>query len=206
MFFEEGWSSIADVTVEVQERVLSFHAEQAKATGRPVSQRRVMADVALSVWEICDAATKAGVTVAGGGLVPASKGLLAWEDPRSPINRHVDIRAGTVGSGGAAAGLSEAELRARYGAFLYLPLSVPQNGVESSLTFLEEELRTQAVRDEELLTVAARIIAASEAGETLTRGIARRTIGGALTRRKFKIAWALAADKRPELNQDFFGG
>lgn len=204
MFFEEGWASIADVTAEVRDRVLAFHARAAEEAGKPLSTKRVLADTAISVWEICDAATKAGVTTADGALVPASKALLAWEDPRRLWNRHVDLRAGTVGSGAAAAGTPPEEMTGTYGPFLYLPLCVPLNGVESSLSFLEEELRQQSQRDEEMLTVAAKIIAAAEAGRTMTRQIARQTIAGSLSRRKFKLAWALATDKRPELRRDLF--
>ena len=61
MFFEEGWSALSDITAEVITRVQSFYAGQADAAGeeRP-SDKKMLADIAISVWEICDAATKVG--------------------------------------------------------------------------------------------------------------------------------------------------
>lgn len=206
MFFEEGWASLADVTAEVFDRTLAFHAKAAEAAGGQVSQKRVLADVAISVWDMCDAATKAGVTGVDGSLVPASKLLLAWDDPRKLWNSHVDLRIGTVGSGAASAGIPPEELRARYGPFMHLPLAIPLNGVQSSMSFLEEELRQQGERDEETLGVAAKLIAAAESGRVMTRLIARQSIAATLSRRKFKIAWALASDKRPELQRDVLSG
>jgi hypothetical protein len=195
MFFEEGWISVADVTREVADRVQSFHAAQG---GALPGDAEILAEVALSVWEICDAATKAAVTAPDGQVVQASKALLEWDDPRKLWNPHLDLRLGNIGS--AAAGETTLEaLRARYGAFLHLPMILPLNGVQSSLTFLEEELRDKPERDEETLKVAAGIVTAAQDGQLMTRGIARRGIGANISRRKFKIAWALACDHHPAL-------
>ncbi|RMD90047.1 MAG: hypothetical protein D6811_11235 [Alphaproteobacteria bacterium] len=202
MFFEEGWAAIADVTAEVTERVEAFHARaNAQSGGAPVPRKAVLEDVAISVWEICDAATKVGVTTAAGTLVPASKRLLDWEDPRRLWNRHLDLRLGNVGSA-PIPGVTDAELRARYGAFLHLPLAIPENGVESSLSFLDEELANKEANREAELEVAARIVAAFDAGQTLTRRLARAEFGAKLSRRSFKMAWAAAMDVRPALAAD----
>lgn len=201
MFFEEGWATLSDVTADVVSRVQSFHA--AHETG--ASEKRILADAALSVWEICDAATKAGVTSVDGRIVSASKALITWDDPRRFWNRHIDLRAGNVGSSMAAEETVEAK-RARYGAFLYLPLVIPLNGVQSSLTFLEEELSEDQKKDPEVVKVAAQIVAEVEAGKLITRDIARRRIATGLSRRKFKIAWTLATDKQPGLRRDLAAG
>lgn len=202
MFFDEGWAALADVTAEVTERVMAFHARAAQQAGRPpVSRQTVLEDVAISVWEICDAATKVGVTTPAGVLVPASRRLLEWEDPRRLWNRHLDLRMGNVGSA-PIPGITEAERVARYGAFLNLPVAVPENGVESSLSFLEEELAQKDATREAELEVAARMVAAFDAGQRFTRRMARADYGASLSRRSFKRAWAAAITVRPALAAD----
>ncbi len=196
MFFEEGWTSIADVTHEVTERVQRFHAGRVK-DGTPLPGKDAMrSDIAISVWEICDAATKAGVMTQTGLMVPASKLLLTWHDPRKTHNAHIDIRRGVVGS---SPDLKPEEAQSRYGAFLYLALAVPTNGVESSLTFLDEELADQNPRDPKVVDTAKMILGEVKAGRMVTKPMMREKAGNGISRRKFKLAWALAAEAHPPL-------
>ncbi|MBV0910886.1 hypothetical protein [Anianabacter salinae] len=196
MFFEEGWTTVADVTDEVTERVQAFHAARAQGGTALPTADVMQTDIAISVWEICDAATKVGAMTPTGLMVPASKLLLAWHDPRKMHNRHIDLRQGVVGSSPDA---DRAEAQSRYGAFLYQPLAIPTNGVESSLTFLDEELTSQSTRDPIVVDTAKMILAEVKAGALVTKRMMRQKAGNAITRRKFKIAWALAAEAHPPL-------
>lgn len=200
MFFEEGWTSIADVTVEVTDRVQKFYARRTEADGAPVPSAEAMRmDVAISVWEICDVATKVGAVTPTGQMIPASKVLTAWHDPRKMHNAHIDIRYGVVGSSPDA---DRDEAQARYGAFIFQPLSIPTNGVESSLSFLDDELAAQSTKDPLVVDTAKLILAEAKAGHIVTRTIMREKAGSRVSRRKFKLAWALAAEAHPPLWQD----
>ena len=93
---------------------------------------------------------------------------------------------------------TQAELEERYGPFLRLPVCVPVNNFQSSLTFLEHEVKNP-LRDEEIVNAAKAIIAMVDAQKLVTREIAREKLAATLSRRKLKLAWALAADHRPQL-------
>lgn len=198
MFFEEGWVPISDVTSEV------FRAIQgALASGEMRPPKGGLTGVlALSVWDICDATTKFGVTAADGTVIPASKEILAWADPESLSNEHVNLRAGTVGSSDLPDEKgkmpSREQLIDRYGSFLGLPVVIPLNGFQSSMTFLAEELKRAHERDQMVVDAAKTILRMAEAG-FVTREVARTTLGASLSRRKFKQAWALASQHNPDL-------
>ena len=195
MFFEEGWAPLSEVTSEVFRRLQAL-----KAAGE--IEGGLKGTLALSVWEICDASTKIGVTAEDGSVIPASKDLVAWANPVELSNEHVNLRVGTVGSStlpgedGAAPG--QAELVARYGPFLNLPVVIPVNNFQSSLTFLAEEVKAQSPKDEVVIDAARKIIAMAKAG-LVTRSVASEKLGAKLSRRKFKLAWAMAARHQPEL-------
>lgn len=199
MFFEEGWVPLSEVTAEVFRRLQGFAAEGPIAG----ADKGLGGILAISVWDICDACTKIGATGPDGTVVPASKDLLSWADPRNLSNEHVDLTVGSVGSSSlkddTGAVPSRDALALRYGPFLNLPLVIPINNYQSSLTFLEEEVKGHDARDPELLRAAQVIIKMSDGEGLLTREIARRTLGSGVSRRKFKFAWALAAQHRPEL-------
>jgi len=201
MFFEDGWVPLSEITGEVLRRL---QALRAKAPAGETQTKGLSQDLAISVWDICDAAPKIGVTGPDGAVIPASKDLVAWADPMALSNEHVDLRQGNVGSSSlpdADGHLPDpAELAARYGTFLHLPIVMPINAFQSSLTFLEDELAAQKTRDEAVIEVARAIVARLDSGALLTRDIARREIGAAISRRKFKLAWAIAAQNRPALS------
>ncbi len=199
MFFEEGWVPISEVTGEVFRRIQAIHA--AGELGNP--QATFLPTLALSVWDICDVASKIGVTGPDGVVVSASKDLVAWADPMKLSNEHLNLMVGSVGSSTLAddAGNlpSREELVQQYGPFLSLPVVVPTNNVQSSLTYLDEELKTEDKNDELVVASARTILQSVKSGATVTREIMRVKLGAALSRRKFKRAWALAAEHYPEL-------
>ncbi len=198
MFFQEGWVPLSEVTAEVYRQLQALQAE-----GNPGAQKGLKTTLALSIWDICDASTKIGVTGTDGNIVSASKDLVAWSDPRELTNEHVHLQAGTVGSstladdGGKPP--SPDEMRLRYGPFMSLPIVIPQNNFQSSMTFLKEEVENQAKSNQQVAEAARTILAAVEAGQPITRELMRAKLGSALSRRNFKIAWGLAAQHRPEL-------
>jgi hypothetical protein len=191
MFYEEGWVPLSEVSSEVLRRLQALQAEGKVGKG----QGSLGQILSVTVWDICDAATKLGVTAADGSVVPASKDLVAWGDPLSPVNEHLDLRIGSVGSGAAAE--PEAQRR-RYGPFLHLPLVIPVNNFQSSMTFLAEEVLAD-VEGDSALADGARLILSLHRGGGTTRELARSRIGTALSRRRFKMAWAMAAAHAPEL-------
>jgi len=200
MFFEEGWVPLSEVTTEVFRRLQGMQAagDVPDGQGEPLGPL-----LAVSVWDICDACTKVGVTASDGTVIPASKDLVAWADPRDLSNEHINLRDGTVGSSQLPneAGKLQTlvELQVRYGPFLSMPVVIPINNFQSSLTFLEEEVKSQRVNDDAVRGAAKTIIQMNDAEGLLTRDIARRKLGSALSRRKFKLAWGLAARHRPTL-------
>lgn len=200
MFFDEGWVPIGEVTSEVFRRIQEFHA----AGVIHDSNKNLKTLLAVSVWDICDASTKIGVTASDGTVISASKNLTDWSDPRAFSNEHMDITVGTVGSSKMPEDdgkIADREtLIARYGPFLSLPIVVPVNNYQSSLTFLEEEVKKNS-RDEEVVNSAKTILAMVKAGQMVTRSIAQAKLGATLSRRKFKLAWALAAGHHEELAQ-----
>ena len=159
--------------------------------------------LAVSVWDLCDAAPKIGATAADGTVVEASGDLLGWADPTELTNEHVNLQIGSVGSttlrDETGALPDQAALRARYGPFLSLPMVVPINAYQSSLGYLAEEVKADITEDEDLIKGARTILTMLEKGEVVTREIARARIGTALSRRRFKLAWAIAATKVPDL-------
>lgn len=199
MFFEEGWVPLAEATSEVFRRLQGF-----VATDKMVAPKAGLSEVlAISVWDICDACTKIGVTGNDGIVVPASKDLVAWADPRNLSNEHLNLRAGNVGSSeltdDAGEAVSQATMITRYGPFFGLPVVIPINNFQSSLTFLEEEVTGQPDRDDMVVEAAKVILTMRKTGDFLTREIARVKLGASLSRRKFKMAWALAAQHAPDL-------
>ncbi len=198
MFFDEGWAPVSDVTAEVFRRLQGYQAAGKVHEGY-AGLRELLA---ISVWDICDASTKVGATGADGTVVSASKDLMAWADPRELSNEHVDLMIGSVGSSSLAPEGGEAvtreELTLRYGPFLSLPLVLPVNNYRSSLTFLEEEV-ANSPRDDEVVNAAKVILTMRSGGQLLTRDTARAKLGSTLTRRKFKLAWALASQHHEEL-------
>ena len=199
MFFEEGWVPLSEVTSEVFRRLQGFHAAGAiKNHKGPLSPI-----LALSVWDICEACAKIGVTGPDGTVVPASQDLVAWADPRNLSNEHIDLTQGSVGSSKLADAQGNVAtldvLKLRYGPFLTLPVVIPINSFQSSLTFLEEEVCNQSPQDDATVKAAKTIIEMLDSGALLTREIARAKIGAAVSRRKLKAAWALAAHHRPNL-------
>ncbi|MCG6902177.1 MAG: hypothetical protein LJE68_05795 [Rhodobacter sp.] len=199
MFFEDGWVSLSEVTAEVFRRLQAMKAAgQMRDTGDGLRSM-----LALSVWDICDACSKIGVTGPDGVVVPATKDLIAWADPRELSNEHVNLLVGNVGSSDlpdADGNLPTREqLMLRYGPFVNLPVVLPVNNFQSSLTFLEEEVVKHDPGDEHILRAAQLILTMIEDGELVTREIARVKLGASLSRRKFKVAWALAAQHSPEL-------
>ena len=199
MFFEEGWVPLSEVTSEVFRRLQAMQAAGALGDARD----GLTATLAISVWDICDACTKIGVTGGDGAVIPASKDLVSWADPRDLSNEHLHLVAGTVGSSSLpdAQGNRPAPeaMALRYGPFLNLPVVVPVNNFQSSLTFLDEEVQGQPARDEAVVAAARAILQMLDAGDLVTREIARNKLGAALSRRKFKMAWGLASQHRPDL-------
>ncbi len=198
MFSEEGWVSLAEVTAEVFRRLQGLHAD-----GKVVDVKGGLSPVlAISVWDICDTASKIGVTGPDGTVIAASKDLVAWADPRELTNEHVNLAVGSVGSTTLADKSgnlpSREELALRYGPFLSLPIVIPVNNYQSSLTFLAEEV-AKPTRDEEVVNAARTILQSVDEGALVTRETMRQKLGASLSRRKFKLAWALAAQHRPEL-------
>ncbi|WP_172299496.1 hypothetical protein [Pseudoruegeria sp. HB172150] len=199
MFFEEGWIPLSEVTGEVFRRLQALKSEGKIGRG----QGELKSILAVTVWDMCDAATKVGVTATDGTVVSASKDLVAWADPMILSNEHVNLIAGTVGSSdlldehGEMA--DDETLRQRYGPFYTLPIVVPVNNFQSSLTFLAEEVKADISEDEELMKGARTILSMIERKELVTREIARGRVGTSLSRRRFKLAWALAATKVPDL-------
>jgi len=199
MFFEEGWVPLSEVTAEVFRRLQEIAAEGPVAG----AEKGLGGILAISVWDICDACTKIGATGPDGTVVPASKDLLSWADPRNLSNEHVDLTVGSIGSStlkdDTGAAPSMGALALRYGPFLNLPLVIPINNYQSSLTFLEEEVKGHDARDPELLRAAQAIIGMVDGDGLTTREIARKKLGSGLSRRKFKFAWSLASHHRPAL-------
>lgn len=199
MFFEEGWVPLSEATSEVFRRLQALKVAGEIGAG----QGGLKLILAISVWDICDAATKIGVTAADGTVISASKDLVAWSDPRALSNEHLDLRAGSVGSstlhGKDGKPWSEAELKARYGPFLHLPVVIPVNNFQSSMTFLSEEVKVDPTKDDEVVKGARTIIGMLDDGKLVTREIARAKLGANMSRRKFKLAWALAAQNREVL-------
>lgn len=198
MFFEDGWVPLAEVTSEVFRRLQSL-----QAAGNPGAQGALATTLAISIWDICDACTKIGVTGADGTVVAASKDLVAWADPRNLSNEHLHLMAGTIGSTSMPDDTGQPPSREalirRYGPFLNMPVVIPVNNFQSSLTFLEEEVSGQAAGAAEITDAARTIVTAVDAGDLVTRDIMRAKLGSGLSRRKFKLAWGLAADHRPDL-------
>ncbi len=199
MFFEEGWTPLSEITADVFRRLQVLRAD--KKIGR--GQGSLGAILAVSVWDICEATTKLGATAPDGTVVSASKDLVLWADPTNLSNEHVNLRTGSVGSTelpDAHGELPDTETQiARYGPFLNLPLVIPINTYQSSVGYMAEEVREDLSQDTALIDGARTILSMVEAGELVTREIAKVRIGTALTRRKFKLAWAMAAAKRPDL-------
>lgn len=199
MFFEDGWVPLSDVTSEVFRRLQSLQADGTLAN----KSNGLTGTLAVSVWDICDACTKIGVTGPDGNVVPASKDLVAWADPHSLSNEHVDLLVGTVGSstlkGDDGTSPGRDALVLRYGPFLNLPIVIPINNFQSSLSFLADEVTNEAARDEAVINGARTILQMVKEGQMVTRDIARTRLGAGLSRRKFKNAWALAARHHPDL-------
>ena len=199
MFFEEGWVPISEASGEVFRRLQVMQGKN-QIEGTDAGLRAILA---VSVWDICDACTKIGVTGGDGTVIPASKDLVAWADPRNLSNEHICLIEGTVGSsrlteaeGGEA---DPATMALRYGPFLNLPIVIPVNNYQSSMTFLEEEVSNEAEGRKIVAEAAAKIEAMVQAGGLVTREIARSALGASLSRRRFKLAWALASDRVPDL-------
>ena len=199
MFFEEGWVPLSEVTSEVFRQLQGLQAKGQMGSG----QDGLQTVLAISVWDICDACTKIGVTGPDGTVIAASKDLVAWANPRDLSNEHVNLMAGNVGSSTLPDDSGKLptpdELRLRYGPFLNLPVVIPVNNFQSSLTFLEEEVSGNPEKDEAVITGARTIIGLVDAGGPVTREIARSKLGSALSRRKFKLAWSLASQHRTDL-------
>lgn len=201
MFFEEGWIPVSEVTQEAFRKLQALKA--ANKIGKGHGNLRSI--LAVSMWDFLDGATKLGVTAPDGSAVEASRDLVAWADPTALQNEHVDLQAGSVGSSqlpdehGAVP--DEAARRALYGPFMNLPIAIPVNSFQSSIGYLEEEVKEDVTEDAALLEGARLILAMVEAKELVTREIARSRIGTKLTRRKFKLAWAIASAKAPELKR-----
>ena len=198
MFFEEGWIPVSTASGEVFKRLQALNAD-----GQIKDMKQgLKLHLSITIWDICDASSRCGVTGADGAVIEASKELVNWADPRSMTNEHLDLLVGSVGSttlkdenGNMP---TQAELEFRYGPFLSLPVCVPVNNFQSSLTFLEHEVKNP-LRDEEIVNAAKAIITMLDAGKVVTREIAREKLAATLSRRKLKLAWALAADHRPQL-------
>ncbi len=197
MFFEDGWVPLSEVTSEVFRRLQALQSAGKMGAGGLTST------LAISIWDICDACTKIGVTGPDGTIIAASKDLVAWADPRVLSNEHVHLVAGTIGSTDLAdeSGKppSRETLMLRYGAFLNMPVVIPVNNFQSSLTFLEEEVVGEGKADKAVSEAARAILKMLDAGGLVTREIARVKLGSALSRRKSKLAWGLAAQHKPEL-------
>ncbi len=195
MFYEEGWAPLSEVTAEVFRKLQAL-----KAAGD--LEGSLKGTLAVSVWEVCDACTKVGVTAEDGSVIPATKDLVAWADPLGLSNEHVNVRFGTVGSttlkGEDGKLPGQAELIARYGPFLNLPIVIPVNNFQSSMTFLADEVKAQSFRDEAVVAAARTILQMAKDG-LVTRETATEKLGASLSRRKFKLAWAIAAKQVPEL-------
>ena len=198
MFFEEGWVPLSEVTSEVFRRLQALQVE-----GTVSAPKGLTSTLAISIWDICDACTKIGVTGPDGTVIAASKDLVAWADPISLSNEHLHLVAGTIGSTSlpddTGAAPTRDALTLRYGAFLNMPVVIPVNNFQSSLTFLEEEVEAAGKPDPAITEAARTILAMLDAGDLVTREILRVKLGSALSRRKFKTVWALAAQHRPEL-------
>jgi len=200
MFFDEGWVPLSDATTEVFRRLQGL-----QAAGKVASEHEGLGTLlAVTVWDICDASTKIGTTAADGRIIATSKELVAWSDPSILSNEHLDLRVGTVGSsslpGDDGKMADRATLLDRYGPFLSLPVVVPDNNFQSSLTFLEEEA-AKSPRDEEIVNAAKAIVTALDGGELVTRDTMRKKLGAGLSRRKFKLAWWLALQARPKMKE-----
>lgn len=199
MFFEEGWVPVSEVTQEVFRMLQGLKVEDKIGKGHG-SMKTVLA---VSVWEMLDGATKIGATSSTGRVVDASRDLIAWADPTALMNEHIDLQVGSVGSSqlpdadGTVADVDTRRLR--YGSFFNMPVVIPVNSYQSSLGYLAEEVKDDVSEDEALLDGARLILTMVQKGELVTRELARSRIGTTLTRRRFKMAWAIAASKAAEL-------
>ncbi len=201
MFFIEGWVPVSEVTLEVFRRLQALQAEGKIGKGHG-SLKTILG---VSVWEVLDGATKIGATNPDGTVVDATPDLVSWADPTALMNEHIDLRIGTVGSSRLAredGSIPEATEQAlTYGPFFNLPVVIPLNSYQSSLGYLGEEVKDDATEDTDLLDGARLILSMVDKGELVTRELVRSKIGTSLSRRRFKMAWAIAAAKVPELKK-----
>lgn len=198
MFFEDGYVALSEATSEVFKRLQGL---KAKGVINDL-ENGLKPHLTLTIWDICEVSTKIGVTASNSSFIEASKDLLAWADPREFHNEHVNIMIGTVGSSTLPDEdgniRSREDLEFQYGGFLSLPVCIPANSFQSSLSFLEEQVK-QPLRDDEVVNAAKIILTMVKNGEVINRGIARDKMGAGMSRRKLKLAWALAAEHHPPL-------
>lgn len=200
MFFEEGYIPLSEATGEVFKRLQAY---QAKGIIKDIN-KGLRPHLTIAIWDICEVSTKIGVTASNSSFIEASKDLVAWADPLSMSNEHINLQIGSVGSselpGEDGSMRSRADLEFQYGGFLSLPVCVPANSFKSSLTFLEEQVQ-QPLHDEEVVNAARALLQRIKNGQIVTREIARDTLGASLSRRKLKLAWSLAAQHHKPLVQ-----
>jgi len=198
MFFEEGYVALSEATAEVFRRLQSF----ADAGIIKDIDKGLRPHLATTIWDICEVSTKIGVTAANSSFIEASKDLIAWADPASMSNEHINLQVGSVGSselpGEDGEKRSRADLEYQYGGFLSLPVCIPENSFRSSLTFMEEQVK-QPLYDEQVIDTAKQILQRVKAGKLVTREIVRESIGSMLSRRKLKLAWGLASQHHEPL-------
>lgn len=198
MFFEEGYVPLAEATAEVFRRLQDY-----QAAGIIVDlDRGLQIHLTVTMWDICDAASKIGVTASNSSFIDGSKELVAWADPRALSNEHVDLRIGSVGSsslpGEDGKMRSREDLQFQYGGFLSLPVCVPAASFQSSLSYLEEQVR-RPLHDDDVVNAARTILGMVKDGQLVTRELATKRLGAKMSRRNMKLAWGLAADHHPPL-------
>ncbi|KMW60826.1 hypothetical protein AIOL_000991 [Candidatus Rhodobacter oscarellae] len=200
MFFEEGYIPLSEATGEVFKRLQSLQANGKIAD----LSKGLKPHLTVTIWDICEVAIKVGVTASNASFIEASKDIVAWVDPREMSNEHLHMGIGSVGSsdlpGEDGKPMSREEREFTYGGFLSLPVCIPANSFHSSLTFLEEQV-AQPLRDDEVVNAAKTILTMVKNGEVVTRELARERMGAKFSRRKLKLAWALAADHHPDLTR-----
>jgi hypothetical protein len=198
MFFEEGYVPLAEATAEVFRRLQDYQAQGIIAD----MSQGLKPHLATTVWDICEASSKIGVTAANSSFIEASKELIVWADPRELSNEHIDLRIGSVGSstlpGEDGKPRSREDLQFQYGGFLSLPVCVPTNSFQSSMTFLEEQVK-QPLKDDQVVNGARAILEMIKAKQIVTRELVRKQLGAGMSRRKLKLAWALAAQHHAPL-------
>ena len=196
MFYPKGWISLREAFEFIRFSYSSKpdHPKWGEFTGDENFE---------TTWSFVENVGEIAVCSKDGKALNASLNLVIAENVYDHCNQHINLLKGTVGSsdwpGNDGKPKSKKQLKEEYGPFLYLPVLFKKTDFVDFVSEFEGNNSTGI--DNSPRATMNRIIEMFDKNGAITFETAKNECGKNQSIRKFRFAWNLAREERPDISR-----